>query len=78
MVGINDINFIFEPQAAIVAYDMDRNTNSERVLVFNLGATSIEVSAVVIENGEMDVVSNVADIHFGSSHFNERLKDHFI
>ena len=51
MVGINDINFIFEPQAAIVAYDMDRVTNSERVIVFNLGATSVEVSAVVIENG---------------------------
>jgi len=78
MVGIHDINIIFEPQAALVAYGRDRESNNERVLVFNLGGSSIEVSVVEIVNGVMDFVSNVADIHYGSSHFNERLKDHFI
>lgn len=70
MVGIHEIKLIYEPIAALIAYGMDRETNSERVLVFNMGGTSIEVSVVEIKNGVMDVISNVADIHFGSTHFN--------
>jgi molecular chaperone DnaK (HSP70) len=78
MVGINEIKLLYEPLAAVVAYDLDRKTNSERVLVFNFGGSSIEVSIVDIENGEMDIVSNAADINFGGNKFNERLKDYFI
>lgn len=52
---------------------MDRESNSERVLVFNMGATSIEVSIIEIEEGKMAVISNVVDVHFGSNIFNERL-----
>jgi molecular chaperone DnaK (HSP70) len=60
------------------AYDMDRASNNERVLVFNLGATSIEVSVIDIVGGKMEIISNVVDVHFGSNHFNTRLEDHFI
>ena len=64
--------------AALIAYGMDRESNSERVMVFNLGASSIEVSIIEIENGEMEIISNVADTHFGSNHFDDCLKDVFI
>ncbi|BFF90516.1 endoplasmic reticulum chaperone BiP-like [Drosophila madeirensis] len=78
IAGLNVLRFINEPTAAAMAYGFDRKGSAKRVLVFDLGGGTLDVSLVSIDNGVLEVVATNGDTHLGGQDFDQRVIDHFV
>ncbi|XP_034662911.1 endoplasmic reticulum chaperone BiP-like [Drosophila subobscura] len=78
IAGLNVLRFINEPTAAAMAYGFDRKGSAKRVLVFDLGGGTLDVSLVSIDNGVLEVVATNGDTHLGGQDFDQRVVDHFV
>ena len=76
LAGLSVIRLISEPNAAVLAYSygMDTSTTDElRVLVFDLGGGTFDVSVMHIEQGVSEVMSTAGDTHLGGEDFDQRM-----
>ncbi|KAJ6235319.1 endoplasmic reticulum chaperone bip [Anaeramoeba flamelloides] len=79
IAGLNVLRIINEPTAAAVAYGLNKQGDEEKkVLVFDLGGGTFDVSILMIEDGVFEVVATSGDTHLGGEDFNRRIMDHFI
>lgn len=69
------VRIINEPTAAALTYDPD-SAASERLLVFDLGGGTFDVSLVQIESGVVEVLASHGDTHLGGDDFDELLLNH--
>jgi L1 cell adhesion molecule like protein len=79
IAGLNVLRVINEPTAAALAYGLDsRSMNAEdeeekkkerKILVFDLGGGTFDVSVLSIENGVFEVMSTGGDTHLGGEDF---------
>lgn len=78
IAGINVLRIINEPTAAALAYGLDKNLSGERrVLIFDLGGGTFDVSILTIDEGSLfEVKSTAGDTHLGGEDFDNRLVDH--
>lgn len=78
IAGINVLRIINEPTAAALAYGLDKNLKGEkRVLIFDLGGGTFDVSILTIDEGSLfEVKSTAGDTHLGGEDFDNRLVDH--
>ena len=91
IAGLNVIRIINEPTAAALAYgqmkmneNQDKNKNEEfnlgnkKVLVFDLGGGTFDVTILSIDSTLLEVLSSYGDMHLGGEDFDNKLLDHCI
>ena len=77
--GLEVIRIINEPTAAAIAYGDNHGTEEERkVLIFDLGGGTFDVSIVIIKGNEFTVLASCGEEHLGGEDFNELLVDYVI
>src|SRR3989339_1011665 len=72
IAGLEVLRIINEPTAASLAYGMDKKTN-EKVLVFDLGGGTFDVSVLEVGDGVFEVLSTSGDTHLGGDDFDDKL-----
>ncbi|XP_022201512.2 heat shock protein 68 [Nilaparvata lugens] len=79
IAGLNVLRIINEPTAAALAYGLDKNLSGEKkVLIFDLGGGTFDVSILTIDEGSLfEVKATAGDTHLGGEDFDNRLVDHF-
>ncbi|MGI8608589.1 MAG: molecular chaperone DnaK [Candidatus Dormibacteria bacterium] len=74
IAGLNVIRIINEPTAASLAYGLDKKTN-EKILVFDLGGGTFDVSVLAVGDGVFEVESTNGDTHLGGDDYDRRVVD---
>jgi len=74
IAGLNVIRIINEPTAASLAYGLDKKTN-EKILVFDLGGGTFDVSILEVGDGVFEVKSTNGDTHLGGDDYDRRIVD---
>lgn len=75
LAGLEVVRIINEPTAAALTYE-PHPTDVERLLVYDLGGGTFDVSIVQIENGVVEVLSSHGDTQLGGDDFDQLLFDH--
>ena len=75
IAGLEVMRIINEPTAASLAYGLDRKT-SEKIVVFDLGGGTFDVSVLEVAEGVFRVISTNGDTHLGGDDFDKVLIDH--
>lgn len=70
IAGLNVKRIINEPTAAALAYGLE-NSYGQKIMVFDLGGGTFDVSIIEIGNGVIEVLSTSGDNHLGGDDFNE-------
>ena len=77
--GLEVIRIINEPTAAAIAYGYENESNEERkVLVFDLGGGTFDVSILKIKKYEFTVLSSCGDDHLGGEDFTKEFTDYLM
>ena len=66
--GLTVIQLMNEPTAAVLAYSVDNDINHQKVLVYDLGGGTFDVTVMNIDN-KYEVLSSTGDIHLGGADF---------
>jgi len=74
IAGLNVMRIINEPTAAAIAYGLGKI--DEKVLVFDLGGGSFDISILQIDDGFFEVITTGGDTHLGGEDFNIALYNH--
>lgn len=77
IAGLDVVRMINEPTAAALAYETDQS-ESKRVMVYDLGGGTFDVSVVNIESGVVEVLSSHGDNHLGGDDFDQQIIEHLI
>ena len=77
IAGLNILRIINEPTAAALAYGLDKANaaGEKRVLIFDLGGGTFDVSILAIEDGVFEVKATAGDTHLGGEDFDSILVD---
>tara|TARA_B110001450_G_scaffold34345_1_gene29729 strand:+ start:251 stop:2239 length:1989 start_codon:yes stop_codon:yes gene_type:complete len=79
IAGLNVLRIINEPTAAAIAYGLDTQIKEEKkVLIFDLGGGTFDVSLLTIEDGIFEVMATAGNTHLGGEDFDNRLVEFFI
>ncbi|KAJ4732765.1 Heat shock 70 kDa protein [Rhynchospora pubera] len=81
IAGLNVMRIMDEPTAAALAYGFDKiidKYKEKRVMVFDLGGGTFDVSLVNIKNGIFKVKATAGDRHLGGEDIDERMVQYFI
>lgn len=76
IAGLNVKRIINEPTAASLAYGLDKTDHEEKILVFDLGGGTFDVSILEIGDGTFEVLSTNGNNHLGGDDFDEVLVDY--
>ena len=77
IAGLNVLRIINEPTAAAVAYGLD-NEASQKILVYDLGGGTFDVSIIEIEDGTFTVLATGGDTHLGGDDFDQRIVEYAV
>ncbi len=75
IAGLEVLRIINEPTAAALAYGLDKAAQDEKVLVFDLGGGTFDVSVLEIGDGVFEVKSTHGDTHLGGDDWDQRVID---
>ena len=75
IAGLNVLRIINEPTAASLAYGLEKKEN-EKILVFDLGGGTFDVSILEVGEGVFEVKSTNGDTHLGGDDYDRRVVDH--
>ncbi|NBO56141.1 MAG: molecular chaperone DnaK, partial [Actinobacteria bacterium] len=75
IAGLEVLRIINEPTAAALAYGLDKSSQDELVLVFDLGGGTFDVSVLEIGDGVFEVKSTHGDTHLGGDDWDQRIID---
>ena len=73
IAGLEVLRIINEPTAAALAYGLE-NSYGQKIMVFDLGGGTFDVSIIEIGNGVIEVLSTSGDNHLGGTHVNTCLE----
>ena len=74
IAGLNVLRIINEPTAASLAYGLDKKKD-ERIVVYDLGGGTFDVSVLEIGDGVFEVKSTNGDTYLGGDDFDQRVMD---
>lgn len=77
IAGLEVLRIINEPTSAALAYGLE-NSFGQKVMVFDLGGGTFDVSIIEIGNGVIEVLSTSGDNHLGGDDFNDCLTQHIM
>ena len=76
IAGLEVLRIINEPTAASLAYGLDKGENkNQKILVYDLGGGTFDVSILEIGDGVFEVLSTNGDTHLGGDDFDNRIID---
>ncbi|MEG0284720.1 MULTISPECIES: molecular chaperone DnaK [Vagococcus] len=73
IAGLEVERIVNEPTAAALAYGLDKTDKEEKVLVFDLGGGTFDVSILELGDGVFDVLSTAGDNNLGGDDFDEKI-----
>ena len=75
IAGLEVLRIINEPTAAALAYGLDKTEKDEKILVFDLGGGTFDVSVLELGDGVFEVASTAGDNHLGGDDWDQRVID---
>ena len=76
IAGLEVLRIINEPTAAALAYGIDKMEDAHKVLVYDLGGGTFDVSILDLGDGVFEVVSTNGDARLGGDDFDQRIIDY--
>ncbi|KAJ2916295.1 hypothetical protein MD484_g4077, partial [Candolleomyces efflorescens] len=73
IAGLNILRVINEPTAAALAYGLDLKRDESKILVYDLGGGTFDVSVLAIEDRVFEVLSTSGNTHLGGEDFDNRV-----
>lgn len=77
IAGLDVKRIINEPTAAALAYGLD-NEEEQKILVYDLGGGTFDVSVIEIGDGVIEVRATSGDTHLGGDDFDQRVMDYLV
>lgn len=77
IAGLNILRIINEPTSAALAYGLDNGT-AQKVLVYDLGGGTFDVSVIDIGDNIIEVLATSGDNHLGGDDFDERIVNYLV
>lgn len=78
IAGLEVERIVNEPTAAALAYGLDKDDKDEKILVFDLGGGTFDVSILELGDGVFDVLSTAGDNHLGGDDFDQKIIDYLV
>ncbi|GBG05144.1 molecular chaperone DnaK [Lactobacillus rodentium] len=78
IAGLNVQRIINEPTASSLAYGLDKDDADEKILVYDLGGGTFDVSVLELGDGVFQVLSTNGDTHLGGDDFDKKIMDWLI
>ena len=75
IAGLNVKRIVNEPTASALAYGLDKKTQEQKVLVFDLGGGTFDVSLLDLADGVFEVLATNGDNHLGGDDWDQRVID---
>ena len=75
IAALEVLRIINEPTAAALAYGLDKTNKDEKILVFDLGGGTFDVSILELGDGVFEVASTAGDNHLGGDDWDQRIID---
>ena len=75
IAGLNVKRIVNEPTAAALAYGLDKQDSDQRILVFDLGGGTFDVSILDLADGVFEVLATNGDNHLGGDDWDQRVID---
>ena len=78
IAGLEVERIINEPTAAALAYGLDKQDKNEKILVYDLGGGTFDVSILELGDGVFEVLSTSGNNHLGGDDFDNRVMDYLV
>ncbi len=79
IAGLEVMRIINEPTAAALAYGLDKDENkNQKVLIFDLGGGTFDVSVLELGDGVFEVLATSGNNHLGGDDFDKRIMDYVV
>ncbi|MGM0212559.1 molecular chaperone DnaK [Enterococcus sp. AZ109] len=78
IAGLEVERIVNEPTAAALAYGLDKTDKDQKILVFDLGGGTFDVSILELGDGVFDVLSTAGDNKLGGDDFDNKIIDHLV
>ncbi len=78
IAGLEVERIVNEPTAAALAYGLDKTEEDEKILVFDLGGGTFDVSILELGDGVFDVLSTAGDNNLGGDDFDNKIIDYLV
>lgn len=78
IAGLEVLRIINEPTAAALAYGIDRKEKEEKILVYDFGGGTFDVSILELSKGTFEVLSTAGDNHLGGDDFDELIINYLV
>ena len=78
IAGLNVLRIINEPTAAALAYGLEKGKEDERILVFDLGGGTFDVSIIEMGDGVTEVLATNGNTHLGGDDFDECVMNYLV
>ena len=78
VAGLDVLRIINEPTAAALAFGMDKEEQDQKIMVFDLGGGTFDVSILDIGDGVFEVLATNGNTHLGGDDFDQRIIDYLV
>jgi molecular chaperone DnaK len=78
IAGLDVLRIINEPTAAALAYGFGRTTNEEKVVIYDLGGGTFDVSVLEMSEGVVEVLATAGNTFLGGEDFDLRIVNHVL
>ena len=78
IAGLEVERIVNEPTAAALAYGLDKTDKEEKILVFDLGGGTFDVSILELGDGVFDVLATAGDNKLGGDDFDQKIIDYLV
>ena len=78
IAGLEVERIINEPTAAALAYGVDKKGKEEKIVVYDLGGGTFDVSVLEISDGTFEVLATNGDTHLGGDDFDNAIIDYLV
>ena len=78
IAGLEVLRIINEPTAAALAYGMDKESQDQKIMIYDLGGGTFDVSILEIGDGVFEVLSTNGNTHLGGDDFDNKVIDYLV
>ena len=78
IAGLEVLRIINEPTAAALAFGMDKEDQDQKIMVYDLGGGTFDVSILEIGDGVFEVLSTNGNTHLGGDNFDNKIIDYLV
>ena len=78
IAGLEVLRIINEPTAAALAYGMDKESQDQKIMIYDLGGGTFDVSILEIGDGVFEVLSTNGNTHLGGDDFDDKIMEYLV